>query len=208
MRGTALPYSTCAYCQSLVLHGTGTPEDLGKVAALPFDVSPVQLGTRFHVDGVDFLTLGRVRWHWQDGAWNEWLLEAADGTHCWLGEAMGLFMLTAERTDLAQDPLIERFAVGVEIQLGQALQVDGHLLRAADIRKAQCMGSEGHLPFPTLPGTKLTNVDFRSAEGLVLSVQRVGGEATAWFGTIYEFADLNPRNARAIDGWALPAYMQ
>src|SRR3546814_4157139 len=45
-----------------------------------------------------YTTLFRsVRWGWTDGSWNEWLLLFADDRHAWLGEAMGQFMLLAER---------------------------------------------------------------------------------------------------------------
>jgi hypothetical protein len=49
-----------------------------QAASLPFDVSPHQLGTGQVVDGARFTVVGRVRWGWADGAWNEWLLQSPD----------------------------------------------------------------------------------------------------------------------------------
>ncbi|MCJ2184201.1 DUF4178 domain-containing protein [Novosphingobium sp. 1949] len=201
----ALPYSTCPYCQSLVLHSALGVEDMGKVAVLPFDMSPVQLGTRFRVEGQALTTLGRVRWGWSGGAWNEWLLESGDGAPLWLGEAMGLFMLTRERPELLGDPLVEAFARGEPIEPGHAILVDGTVQRATDVKTAQCLGSEGQLPFATLPGTQLVNADFRSRTGSALSLQKVGGAVSAWYGQWYELADLAPQGVRALDGWPLPA---
>ncbi|MEY2927055.1 MAG: hypothetical protein RL367_1532, partial [Pseudomonadota bacterium] len=96
-RSPALPYVVCAYCQSMVMRsGTGV-QDIGKAAVLPFDVSPIQLGTTGIADSVGFEVIGRVRWGWADGSWNEWLLLGDDGEHRWLGEAMGQFMLLGEQ---------------------------------------------------------------------------------------------------------------
>ena len=48
-------------------------------ASLPFDVSPIQIGTMGTFEGVGFTVIGRVRWGWTDGSWNEWLLLFDDG---------------------------------------------------------------------------------------------------------------------------------
>lgn len=208
MRSAALPYSTCPYCQSLVLHSALGVEDMGKVAVLPFDMSPVQLDTRFRVSGQDLRAVGRVRWGWSAGSWNEWLLEAGDGEHLWLGEAMGMFMLTRARTDLADDPLVTAFARGENIVPGHAVLVDGTVQRATDIKEAYCLGSEGDLPFATLPGTQMVNVDFRSRTGSALSLQRQDGQVSVWYGHFYELADLKPGHVRELDGWPLPEAMR
>ena len=64
LRSAAQVYSTCSYCQSLVLHSALGVEDLGKVAVLPFDMSPIRLGTRLRVEQDRFHVVGRVRWGW------------------------------------------------------------------------------------------------------------------------------------------------
>lgn len=204
LRSAAQVYSTCSYCQSLVLHSALGVEDLGKVAVLPFDMSPIRLGTRLRVEQDRFHVVGRVRWGWSGGAWNEWLLEAGDGSPAWLAEAMGMFLFTRECHALGDDPVVVTFASGREPQPGQAILLDGTLLRATDIKSAQCLGSEGDLPFATLPGTELVNVDFRSRTGAALSLQRQGESVSAWYGHFCELVDLEPEGLREIEGWPLP----
>lgn len=204
VRSAALPYSTCAYCQSLLLRDGLELQDIGKVAVLPPDVSPIQLGTSLHVEGLTLTVVGRVRWGWEDGSWNEWLLDGGDGSERWLGEAMGAFMLTAARADLLEHPMIQGFATGGEIAVRERLTVEGVTLLATDHKEARCLGSEGDLPFATLPDCSMTNIDFRGPNRDAVSLQRDARGASVWLGYYSELASLAPANLRTIEGWSIP----
>ncbi|MFY0080135.1 hypothetical protein ABTQ07_20725, partial [Acinetobacter baumannii] len=49
-------------------------EDLGKMAQLPADMSPFQLGSRGSHEGKPFKIVGRLKMAWDEGGWNEWFL--------------------------------------------------------------------------------------------------------------------------------------
>jgi Domain of unknown function (DUF4178) len=204
VRSAALPYVTCGYCHTLIRREGEALTAIGKAAVLPFDVSPLQLGTGGSFAGVRFTVVGRVRWGWADGSWNEWLLECSDGTPRWLGEAMGSFMLTREQPDLLDQPVLRAFADGGAIALGAIVDVGGTPYAASDIKEAQCLGSEGDLSRPTPAGATQWSVDFRAPSGGALSVQRDSDGASAWLGSHVELADLGPTNLRALDGWSIP----
>lgn len=208
MRDGAVPYTTCAHCQSLVLREGMGAEAIGEVAVVPFDVSPVQLGTSFTVAGLPMTTVGRVRWSWSAGSWNEWFLRADDGSVRWLAEAMGMFMLTVERPDILEQPLAQILVQGGTLIPGGDLEVDGEVYVVTDVKDAQCLGSEGDLPFATLLGRQMTNVDFRAAGGGALSLQRDADGTTAWLGWWFELAGLSPKGLRAIAGWTVPEAMR
>ncbi|WP_395334871.1 DUF4178 domain-containing protein [Novosphingobium sp. BL-8H] len=208
VRGLSAPYTTCSHCQSLILRQGQSVEEVGKVAAVPDDVSPVQIGTRFHVDGIDFVVAGRVRWGWSGGSWNEWLLASDAGDVRWLGEAMGMYMLTAERADVMTSPLARSFADGTEPVPGQTVLVDGVEFAVTDVKQAECLGGEGDLPFPPRAGWAVTNVDFRALGGQALSLQRDAQGTTAWLGSWHELADLSPRALSEIEGWTVPEQMR
>lgn len=208
VRSAALPYVTCPYCQTLIRrHGDGL-EAIGKSAVLPFDISPVQLGTSGGFAAIRFSVVGRVRWGWSDGSWNEWLLDCSDGKQRWLGEAMGSFMLTEEFPDLLTRPELAPFAKGSAVARGLTLTLGDEEFEASDIKTAQCLGSEGDLPRPTPAGTALLSVDFRGTKGGVLSLQRDSEGASAWMGSGLDLAQLNPKNLRQLDGWTIPAGMK
>jgi hypothetical protein len=204
VRDPGLPYSTCASCQTLVRREAGKLESVGTVAALPADVSPIQIGTTIAREGMAATVVGRVRWGWSDGSWNEWFLRAADGRQLWLGEAMGMYMLTSEYSAVLEIPAIQNFAEGNPMARDCTVKAAGKWLTASDIKEARCLGSEGDLPFPTLPGRTMTNVDFRNAAGDALSVQRDADGTTAWLGVWTDLAGLKPGNLRQIEGWTMP----
>ena len=114
VRSAALPYVTCGYCQTLIRRQGEGMEAVGKSAVLPFDVSPLQLGSTGSFGAVRFSVVGRVRWGWADGAWNEWLCDCSDGIPRWLSEAMGAFMLTEEHPELLDRPELKTIRTGIE----------------------------------------------------------------------------------------------
>jgi hypothetical protein len=195
MRGGGLPYAVCAYCQAVVMRDGMS--QVGTAAVLPYDISPIQLGTGGAVDGTRFTVVGRVRWGWSDGSWNEWLLQLSDGTTRWLGEAMGQFQVLAPREDLA-----ERFSG--PILLGSRAQVDGQNFTASDIKQVTCLGGEGDLPFACPKDWAVESIDFRSDTGAALSVQRDGGKVDVYSGRYVELAELKPSRLRVIEGWTMP----
>lgn len=206
LRSAAMPYAVCAYCQTVLMReGAGETMGLrhvGKSATLPFDVSPIQLGTRGLVrDDLGFEVVGRVRWGWSHGSWNEWLARCDDGSHRWIGEAMGSFMLLAEDDSLLTLPMLKRFAEGDVPTIGTKLNP---ALVVSDVKEARCIAGEGDLPFPTAPDWTMTSVDFRSASDSALSVQRDANGITAWSGRYLTLGELKPTNLRAIEGWAIP----
>ena len=45
LHSAAMPYAVCSYCQSLLLREGGALQSVGTSAVLPFDVSPIMIGT-------------------------------------------------------------------------------------------------------------------------------------------------------------------
>ena len=206
-RSAALPSRVCDYCQTILVRRGEGVEAVGKAAALPFDVSPVQRGMRGTFEGQGFEVIGRVRWGWTDGSWNEWLLLFDDGRHAWLGEAMGQYMLLRERS-LSQvlAPAIQALAVGGEVPVGSEAEIDGEILTVSDAREATCIAAEGELPFTAPAGWTIFSVDLRSPSGRCASLQREEEGASFYDGRYVTLAELAPRGLRAIDGWPMPAY--
>src|SRR3546814_14220434 len=112
-----------------------------------------------------YTTLFRsVRWGWTDGSWNEWLLLFADDRHAWLGEAMGQFMLLAERPieDL-RDETFQSLLQGKPVDVGTEARLDDENLIAADMRGGSCIAAEGELPFNAVTGWSITHDELGSA---------------------------------------------
>lgn len=206
-RSAALPSRVCDYCQTILVRSGDGVEAVGKAAALPFDVSPIRMGMRGRVDERGFEVIGRVRWGWTDGSWNEWLLLFDDGTDAWLGEAMGQFMLLRERPlDQISDGKIHALAAGEDVPVGTEVFVDDAKLIVSDAREATCIAAEGELPFRAPAGWTIFSVDLRSPSGRCASLQRDGDTASFYDGRYVTLAEIRPQGLRAIEGWPMPAY--
>lgn len=206
-RSPALPVSVCTYCRTEVMRIGDELRNMGQAAVLPFDVSPIRIGTRGRFEGQNFDVIGRVRWGWSDGSWNEWLMLFADGKHGWLGEAMGQFMVTRPvESGAAHGEGIEQLAAGRSPRIGAALRLGGVDYELADLREARCLAAEGELPFVAPTGWTILNADFRSPTGAMASFQRDDEEATLYAGRYVTLAELEPRDLREIAGWARPRF--
>jgi hypothetical protein len=203
-RSAALPARVCDYCHTMLVRSDQGIAQMGQAAVLPFDVSPIQIGTEGRFDGIRFQVIGRVRWSWTDGAWNEWLLLFDDGSDAWLGEAMGDFMLLRER---AYDKgLAGRMARGEAAVIGKDVQIGGQKLTVVDARDVLCVAAEGELPFVPKRDWRIYSVDLKGPDGDCASLQRDGDTVSFYEGRYVTLDELSPRGLRAIEGWALPGY--
>lgn len=206
-RSAGLPSRVCDYCQTILVRSGETVEPVGKAASLPFDVSPIQIGTMGTFEGVAFTVLGRVRWGWTDGSWNEWLLLFDDGSDAWLGEAMGQYMLTRARpVEEIRARAVQALAEGHTVDIGTEAQIDGEKYIVSDSRAATCIAAEGELPFSAPPGWTIHNVDFRSRSGLCASLQKEGDRTDFYMGRYVTLGELKPHNLRVLEGWRAPSY--
>jgi hypothetical protein len=206
-RSPALPSRVCDYCRAMLVRSDAGVAQVGLAAALPFDVSPVQIGMRGRIDGYAFDVIGRVRWGWTDGTWNEWLMLFEDGAHAWLGEAMGDFMLLRPRPfGPVRTHTLKGIAGGKDAVPGTEIKLDGAEMIIVDAREVQCITAEGELPFVPKPGWRVYSVDIRGENGEIANLQREGDAVEFYVGRYVTLAELAPSGLRAIEGWALPAY--
>ncbi len=206
-RSAGLPSRVCDYCQSILVRSGDTVEAVGKAASLPFDVSPIQIGTMGTFEGVGFTVIGRVRWGWTDGSWNEWLMLFDDGRDAWLGEAMGTYMLTRARPiEEIRARAIQQLAYGEKVDIGTEAQIDEETFIVSDSRAATCIAAEGELPFKAPPGWTIHSVDFRSATGACASLQKDGDHVDFYQGRYVTLAELKPHYLRDLEGWRAPSY--
>lgn len=173
---------------------------------MPFDVSPLQLGSTGRYEGGAFRVAGRVRWAWAQGSWNEWLVLFDDGSQGWLAEAMGDFMILRER-DLGReaDRLRTQIEGGEPNAIGDLVIIDETPLTVVDIKTATPLASEGELPFKAAHDWSITSIDLRSTTSLCASLQRDAEGPSLYTGRTVTLRELAMSNLRVLDGWKLPA---
>src|SRR5512139_495009 len=96
-------YAVCKYCNSMIVRHDLDVEAIGKMAVLPDDMSPFQIGTEGFYLGQHFTLVGRMKMGWEDGSWNEWFMATDDGRKGWLAEAQGFYAVSFETEPPALD---------------------------------------------------------------------------------------------------------
>lgn len=211
-RSADLPVKVCDYCRSAIVRSGDHLEAIGRIAEVPEDVSPLQIGARGSDEGQGFEVIGRVRWKWTDGGWNEWLILFQDGSSAWLGEAMGRYMLLRQidhsglRTGAVRKLRDDRPVVP-----GDEATIDGIDYRVTDVKEATCAGSEGELPYSAPLGLAMKSIDLMAGDGHCASIQKADspeapGEVSVYAGRYVSLADLRATGLRAFEGWPMPRF--
>jgi len=149
-------FAVCEYCQSTLVRHDQALEDIGKMAALVEDRSPLQLGAEGSWKGVHFALIGRIQIKYSQGTWNEWYLLFDDMRTGWLSEAAGEYVVSF--IEHVQETL-PSFA---ELQVGQRFVMASRPWTVTNIENAECIAGQGELPFKVGGGYPLPAVDLRS----------------------------------------------
>jgi hypothetical protein len=187
--------AVCEYCRSLMMRSDLNVQDLGKVAELVRDGSPVQLGTRGVYGGRAFAVLGRLQLRYAQGLWNEWFLNFEDATGGWLGEAQGLYAVSywvkPERPVPARGSLT----------LGQGLELGGTKYVVRDLRSARYESAQGQLPFQAPLGAEFQYADLAGQGTEFATIDYSEAEPLVFAGHYAKFDELHFENLRAFEGW-------
>lgn len=188
--------AVCPYCRTLALRDDLKLKDLGKVAQLLQDGTPVQIGATGEHYGVSFVVLGRLQLDWGEGAWNEWHLGFNDGRLGWLGEGQGRYsvMFRAE-TKVRLDGL------KIDKLRGLELPLEGGSYRVTDVKEAVYASAEGELPFQAPIGRKAVMADLQGPGARCGTIDFSEDKPVLFLGRHAEFDELKLSGLRAIEGW-------
>lgn len=174
-RSAASVMAICEYCQTAVLKEAGAVRDIGKIAPVFEDYSPLQIGTTGRFDKSAFTLVGRLQLKYGAGYWNEWRALLDDGSEAWLSDASGQYVFTTPRSSTQQLPRFE------DLRPGTGVNFAGNRYIAADVRTARCVAGEGELPFRVGEGWELKAADFRWRDNFV-TFDYSDGEPRAYAG--------------------------
>ncbi len=153
-------YSTtavCKYCGQTSHISAGTLT-LGKKAALLTAARSIfKVGASGDIAGREFKVLGRIRYAYEDGVWDEWYLEYADGAAVWLQEDEGAFTAFQKAPITFEVPPFEKLRVGTNVLLGDKK------FFITEKSEAAVQGAEGELRFRVEPGSRICYADGSSA---------------------------------------------
>jgi hypothetical protein len=193
----------CPYCRSLIVRHDKDVEAMGKMAEVPDDISPFQIGTEGSYNRVQFALIGRVRMAWEDGGWNEWFLWFNDGRSGWLAEAQGFLAISFKLDDA--DSTLKCFVTTKKqpLSLGQYININGQAFSVADLKEAESVTCEGELPSVVKKGQKTFSADLISNDGKFASIEfdEDWRPQQIFVGSYLEFDALSFSHLRELPGW-------
>jgi hypothetical protein len=195
-KSNASIFGVCSYCSSTILRQDVNLETLGKMAELPADMSPLQIGTMGHYENTQFELVGRLKIGWVDGTWNEWYALFQNGKAGWLAEAQGLYMVSFQSEKSANIPKSQDISVGQEFAL-----IKNDIFHVDDIKQATCLGSEGELPMKGPKGRKNISVDLSGPGNQFACIDYSDDGVRLYLGKYVDFEMLRFSALREIDGW-------
>ncbi len=218
--GAEIPFRTsiashgvCPYCRTMVVRDDDALRKTGEMAQIPDDMSPLQLGTEGTFQGVRFGIAGRMKIGYEDGSWNEWFIVSDDARRGWLAEAQGFYAPCFEVENPSEKTLhavqkMNDWAGGdlageawIKNPSGQRIIIEGTTYKIVDIKRAECIASEGELPFSAPQGRKTTTIDCIAGDGKFASIDLADGRARVFTGAYVTWPELNCRYYRAFEGW-------
>ena len=170
-------------------------ENVGKMAELIPDPTPLQLGVEGKYRGTHFAVAGRIQVEYPDGAWNEWFLFFDDGRTGWLGEASGTYMVSFETE--VKEPLPEWKALKPEHEV----KLNGRPFQVSDVRTAVVIGGEGELPFRVAGGYEARVADLRTDSEAFATLDYSDEAPRVFVGEVVEFGSLELNGLREFEGW-------
>jgi hypothetical protein len=186
----------CDYCHSTLVRHDINVEDIGKMAELKMDGSPLQVGAQGRYRGINFGVIGRIQLRYDRGIWNEWHLMFDDGRNGWLGEAQGIYAVSFLTKVTGDVPAFESLKAGNKVQLkGQSFEVQ-------NLESARCIAGEGELPFKVGAGYDVPVADLVGEKNSFATIDYSEAPALVFIGEYMQFDDLHFSNLRQFDGWS------
>ena len=155
-KSSASFHCVCEFCRSTLVRHGGNLENLGRMADLLEDASPLQLGTEGRYRGVHFAVVGRIQLRYESGLWNEWHLLFDDMRGGWLSDANGEYVVSFLTPPGATLPGFATLMPNDELKLA------GRDFIVTDLEEALCIAGEGELPFAFGAGYPAQLADLRT----------------------------------------------
>ncbi|MCK9380537.1 MAG: DUF4178 domain-containing protein [Sulfuritalea sp.] len=201
-KSSASFHAVCEFCRStLVRHGADL-ENLGRMADLIEDASPIQIGTEGLYHGVHFAVIGRIQLRYAAGVWNEWHLLFDDQRGGWLSDAGGEYLISFLT---APDAPLPEFAA---LTPNDELKLAGREFVVTDREEAMCISGQGELPFPFGAGYPAQLVDLRTTDEAAAAFASIDYSETPpllFVGESLPFAAFRFANLRSDQAAAKPA---
>ena len=196
-KSSASFHGVCEFCRSTLVRHGGNLENLGRMADLIEDASPIRIGTEGRYHGVHFAVVGRIQLRYAAGVWNEWHVLFDDMRGGWLSDANGEYLITFLTPPGTGLPAFAGLMPNDELKLA------GKDFVVTDVEEAMCLSGQGELPFAFGAGYPAQLVDLRTtdeSEAAFASIDYSETPPLFFVGESLPFASFNFANLRGEQG--------
>ncbi|HFE44466.1 MAG TPA: DUF4178 domain-containing protein, partial [Nannocystis exedens] len=169
-------FAVCTYCNASLVVDQEALALRGKMALLRPPLGPLELGIHASLEGRRLQVLGRVRYAYAAGFWDEWFIRFEDGESAWISQDEGRLLVEVLIPLGTLDP------GSIGLRPGSSATLAGYQFRVREEGRATLEAAEGQLPFPVQAGDEHPYFDLVSEQGV--------------FGTL----ELEPAGARLFVG--------
>jgi hypothetical protein len=187
--------TACPFCKAILVRHDVDLTKVGEVADLPPDASPIQIFTEGVFDNRRFTVIGRIRYEWEQGNWNEWHLLFADQTSGWLSDAQADYAVSFHTAPPGEFPPAD------ELPLGRVFQLGGSQFRVTHLTPVRYVGFEGELPFVTSDRSEFMTADLRTQDARFATIDYSEQPPMLFTGRFVTFEELKMTNLREFEGW-------
>ena len=157
--------NVCPYCQSAIVFDEEVAKVMGVMSVLPSTSQKFGLGARAQYEKFDIEFVGRVRYNYSQGDWDEWFARLGNDQFLWISEDIDKVVLQREK------PISEISQPAHELAVGDGVLINKTSYRVVEKDEAICQGGEGHLPFLVLPGESIHYMELKGEKGEYASLE-------------------------------------
>lgn len=173
----------CQYCgQTAAITAAGL-DPTGKVPLLADFPSIFSIGATGRLRGEPFRVLGRLRYKYDEGFWDEWFIAVGERKKIWMQEDEGTFV--AFEKSVLTTPL----ALFKDIRVGTTITVNDRQVFVIEKNEAVIAGGEGEIHFKIVPGERVDYIDGNS-EGSIVSIEVTPDEIHLSTGSPVDISDI------------------
>ncbi|NCB39559.1 MAG: DUF4178 domain-containing protein [Erysipelotrichia bacterium] len=155
----------CPVCNSTNFLNNGKLEDVGKSAVLTDTPSIFEIYKTYRHKDWKFTPIGRVRYDYGDGYWDEWFVRSDNDKETWV---------SVDEGEIAIESLVKK---GVSVPPFDDVKVGGIVMinrdRMTVIEKNSCTmtGAQGELPFKIIPNESYNYIDLLGPRRISFTIE-------------------------------------
>ena len=160
----------CEYCQSSIFLEDDSIKDMGKIAQLAQAPSILELGQYFEYRGWNFIPVGKVRYGYGRGWWEEWYVTDTSGATKWISIDEGHIAIE-EKEERSENIIHPSSSLVTGSSLELEIKNKKYNFIITEMKRCKCLGAEGELPFVIIPDEKFHYVDLLTSDGVSATIE-------------------------------------